>query len=190
MFVTKNNYTVQEFRDVVSIRGFQSSSRYTVRFRRNFGDTEPKMMYPESLVLPEKQIITMRDLGYTTPRDIPISSDQGSVLLSFITMKDWKERIYFENWMNFVAYGNDSVNILGRDKCFVLPYNVSSSAWMSLEFYDERISDTVTKQYNFYEVYPQAISPTEFNAGSAGYNTFQVILNARSRNFNSQNASL
>lgn len=180
--ISNPNNTIYQFRESFSQRGFQSSNRYLVKFRRHSGpDTELKTSYPESVVLPEKQIDIARDNGYTTGRDIPISSSQGPVLLSFITMKDWQERIYFENWMNTVAYGN---NTLGITNATVAPYNESSYASMFIEFYDEINPTIKTYTYSFYEVYPQNITPTSFESSSTGYTSFQVLLHARSRTFN------
>lgn len=189
MFVNKPNYSIQAFREAVSSRGFQSANRYTVTIQRKHGgisgiDNNLMSMYPESVVLPEQQITTFPDLGFTTPRNIPSSSEQGSILMTFMTMKDWKERTYFENWMNCVAYGKDEGNLLGINKNFVLPYNRAADSAMTITFYDENITDKVTKKYRFYEVYPQTIAPTSFDSGASGYNSFTVILNVRSRNFN------
>lgn len=183
MFNVGSNNTIQAFRNTFSSRGFQSANRYLVNFKRSRGnDTESKMCYPESVILPEKQIETTRDSLCTTGRDIPISSSQGSVLLSFITMKDWKERIYFENWMNNTAYGTGE---LGQSSAVVLPYNESSSASMGIYFYDETTND-ITYNYAFYEVYPQSMTPTSFESSATGYASFQVLLHARSRTFNSR----
>jgi hypothetical protein len=175
------NNTIYQFRESFSSRGFQSANRYLVKFKRNSGpDQQEKISYPESAILPEKQIETTRDSLYTTGRDIPISSSQGSVLLSFITMKDWQEREYFENWMNNTAYGTGE---LGKSAAVVLPYNQSSSASMNIIFYDEN-TNAITYNYAFYEVYPQSMTPTSFESSATGYASFQVLLHARSRNFN------
>ena len=179
------NNSIQQFRTSFSSRGFQSANRYLVTFKRNTeSDGETKISYPESVILPEKQIETTRDNLYTTGRDIPISSSQGSVLLSFITMKDWQERIYFENWMNDTAYGYTGQ--LGYSSAVVLPYNKSSYALMNIIFYDENITDKITYNYAFYEVYPQSMTPTSFESSATGYASFQVLLHARSRTFNSR----
>lgn len=181
MFNVGSNNTIQQFRDNLSGRGFQSANRYLVKFKRNSGsDQQEKISYPESVILPEKQIETTRDSLYTTGRDIPISSSQGSVLLSFITMKDWQERKYFEDWMNSTAYGNGE---LGITTAVVLPYNQSSYASMNITFYDET-TNAITYNYAFYEVYPQSMTPTSFESSATGYASFQVLLHARSRNFN------
>jgi hypothetical protein len=181
MFNVGSNNTIQAFRNTFSSRGFQSANRYLVTFKRNTGsNTETKISYPESVILPEKQIETQRDSLCTTGRDIPISSSQGSVLLSFITMKDWQERIYFENWMNNTAYGTGE---LGQSSAVVLPYNESSHASMNITFYDET-TNAITYNYAFYEVYPQSMTPTSFESSATGYASFQVLLHARSRTFN------
>ena len=165
----------------VAKAGLESANRYLVTFKRNTGsDTETKISYPESVILPERQIDSTRDSLYTTGRDIPISSSQGSVLLSFITMKDWQEREYFENWMNSTAYGTGE---LGMSSAVVLPYNESSDASMNIQFFDEN-TNAVTYNYTFYEVYPQSMTPTSFESTSTGYALFQVLLHARSRTFN------
>lgn len=182
--IGNSNNTIYQFRESFSSRGFQSANRYLVTFKRNTGsDTQTKISYPESVILPEKQIETQRDSLYTTGRDIPISSSQGSVLLSFITMKDWQERTYFENWMNNTAYGTGR---LGMSSAVVLPYNESSYASMNIIFYDETTNE-VTYNYTFYEVYPQSMTPTSFESSATGYASFQVLLHARSRTFNSRN---
>ncbi len=179
--IANPNNTIYQFRQSFSSRGFQSANRYLVKFKRNNGaDTAEKISYPESVILPEKQIETTRDSLYTTGRDIPISSSQGYVLLSFITMKDWQERIYFENWMNSTAYGTGK---LGSNTAVVLPYNESSYASMNITFYDET-TNASTYNYAFYEVYPQSMTPTSFESSATGYVSFQVILHARSRTFN------
>ena len=184
MFNVGSNNTIQAFRNTLSARGFQSANRYLVTFKRNTGsDTQTKISYPESVILPEKQIETQRDSLCTTGRDIPISSSQGSVLLSFITMKDWQEREYFENWMNNTAYGTGR---LGQSSAVVLPYNESSDASMNIQFFDENTND-VTYNYYFYEVYPQSMTPTSFESSATGYASFQVLLHARSRTFNATN---
>lgn len=184
MFNVGSNNTIQAFRNTLSARGFQSANRYLVTFQRNKGsDTESKICYPESVILPEKQIETTRDSLCTTGRDIPISSSQGSVLLSFITMKDWQERIYFENWMNNTAYGYSGE--LGMSSAVVLPYNESSYASMNITFYNET-TNAITYNYAFYEVYPQSMTPTSFESSATGYASFQVLLHARSRTFNSR----
>ena len=181
MFNVGSNNTIQAFRTTLSARGFQSANRYLVTFqRKKWGDTASKMCYPESVILPEKQIETTRDSLCTTGRDIPISSSQGSVLLSFITMKDWKERKYFEDWMNNTAYGTGR---LGQSSAVVLPYNESSDASMNIQFFDEN-TNQVTYNYAFYEVYPQSMTPTSFESSATGYASFQVLLHARSRTFN------
>lgn len=183
MFNVGSNNTIQAFRNNLSARGFQSANRYLVNFQRNKGtDQASKNCYPESVILPEKQIETTRDSLCTTGRDIPISSSQGSVLLSFITMKDWLERIYFENWMNNTAYGTGQ---LGYSSAVVLPYNESSYASMNITFYDET-TNAITYNYAFYEVYPQSMTPTSFESSATGYASFQVLLHARSRTFNSR----
>ena len=182
MFNVGSNNTIQAFRNNLSSRGFQSANRYLVTFKRNTGsDTQTKISYPESVILPEKQIETQRDSLCTTGRDIPISSSQGSVLLSFITMKDWQEREYFENWMNNTAYGYNGE--LGMSSAVVLPYNESSDAAMNITFYNET-TNAITYNYAFYEVYPQSMTPTSFESSATGYASFQVILHARSRTFN------
>lgn len=182
MFNVGSNNTIQAFRTTLSARGFQSANRYLVTFKRNTGsDTQTKISYPESVILPEKQIETTRDSLYTTGRDIPISSSQGSVLLSFITMKDWQERKYFEDWMNNTAYGY--TGRLGYSSAVVLPYNESSYASMNITFYDET-TNAVTYNYAFYEVYPQSMTPTSFESSATGYASFQILLHARSRTFN------
>ena len=181
MFNVGSNNTIQEFRNSFSSRGFQSANRYLVKFIKRSGvDLGFKTCYPESVILPEKQIETTRDSLYTTGRDIPTSSSQGSVLLSFITMKDWQERIYFENWMNTTAYGSGK---LGLSRAAVVPYNISSDASMQIAFYDET-TNALTWDYIFYEVYPQSITPTSFESSATGYASFQVLLHARSRTFN------
>ena len=178
---TPNN-SIQQFRTSFSSRGFQSANRYLVRFNKLSGlDLGLRMCYPESVILPEKQIESTRDNLYTTGRDIPTSSSQGSVLLSFITMKDWQERKYFEDWMNTVAYGRGE---LGLTTAVVLPYNVSSNVYMQIAFYDENKTDKITYDYTFYEVYPQSMTPSSFESSATGYATFQVLLHARSRTFN------
>ena len=182
MFNVGSNNTIQAFRNTLSARGFQSANRYLVTFKRNTGsDTQTKISYPESVILPEKQIETQRDSLCTTGRDIPISSSQGSVLLSFITMKDWQEREYFENWMNNTAYGYNGK--LGMSSAVVLPYNESSDAAMNITFYNET-TNAITYNYAFYEVYPQSMTPTSFESSATGYASFQVLLHARSRTFN------
>ena len=184
MFNVGSNNTIQAFRNNLSSRGFQSANRYLVTFKRNTGsDTQIKTSYPESVILPEKQIETTRDSLCTTGRDIPISSSQGSVLLSFITMKDWQEREYFENWMNNTAYGYNGK--LGMSSAVVLPYNESSDAAMNITFYNET-TNAITYNYAFYEVYPQSMTPTSFESSATGYASFQVLLHARSRTFNSR----
>ena len=105
------------------------------------------------------------------------------MLLSFITMKDWQERIYFENWMNNTAYGYNGE--LGYSSAVVLPYNESSYASMNITFYDET-TNAITYNYAFYEVYPQSMTPTSFESSATGYASFQVLLHARSRTFNSR----
>ena len=179
-----SNNTIQQFRDKFSSRGFQSSNRYLVTFKRNNVSASQKISYPESVILPEKEIEIIRDYGYTTGRDIPISSSQGVVMLSFITMKDWEERKYFEDWMNSVAYGNKPLNNSGL-AAVVLPYSTSSNASMNITFYDENDTNHETCNYSFYEVYPQAITPTSFESTSTGYASFQVIMHARSVTFSS-----
>ena len=182
--IGNSNNTIYQFRESFSSRGFQSANRYLVNFQRSRGnDTASKNCYPESVILPEKQIETTRDSLCTTGRDIPISSSQGSVLLSFITMKDWQERIYFENWMNNTAYGYNGE--LGYSSAVVLPYNESSYASMNITFYDET-TNAITYNYAFYEVYPQSMTPTSFESSATGYASFQVLLHARSRTFNSR----
>lgn len=183
------NNTIQLFRNKFSSRGFQSANRYLVTFKRNSlsganVDVAQKISYPESVILPEKQIEILKDSGYTTGRDLPISSSQGLVMLSFITMKDWQERKYFEKWMDSVAYGGRTLNGTGRT-AVVLPYNESSNASMNISFYNENVTNVKTCNYSFYEVYPQAISPTSFESTSTGYASFQVIMHARSANFSS-----
>ena len=184
MFNVGFNNTIQAFRNTLSARGFQSANRYLVKFKRNSGsDQQEKISYPESVILPEKQIETTRDSLCTTGRDIPISSSQGSVLLSFITMKDWQERKYFEDWMNNTAYGYNGR--LGQSSAVVLPYNESSDASMNIQFFNEN-TNQVTYNYAFYEVYPQSMTPTSFESSATGYASFQVLLHARSRTFNSR----
>jgi len=173
--------TIQGFRTQFAARGFQPINRYKVWFGGNSNPNLPAIsFYPETVVLPEISISIMTDEYYTTPRRIPISSEVSLILMSFITSKNWTERIYFENWMNYISYGSTQ-SVVGLGPTTVVPYNFASDATMTIYFYNQL--NGLARTYNYYEVYPQSIANTSFDSRDTGIVSFQVMFHARSRQF-------
>jgi len=176
---------IQSVREHIATRGIQYPNRYLVEFvpqgqLLNSANIRPCTMYPISVNLPEQTISEMTDQYYTTPRSIPTFVQTGMVLMNFILMQDWKERDFFEKWMNAISYGNYN-NRPGYDLIVgSLPYDIASHCKMHIGLLNGSSPATINAKYNYSECYPIQLSPVEFDSTIGGYAAFQVGLSVRS----------
>lgn len=177
---------VQSVREYISQRGIQYPNRFLVDFRLN-GDLKRKAqigdcnMSPLSMNLPEQSIRDISDYYYTTSRSIPTHIETGVVLMNFIIMKDWAERIFFERWMHTISYGTVSATSSSGTIIGTLPYNIASNNLMEIRLLDGGSPAKKNATYVFTECFPIQLTPVEFDSTMGGYTSFQVGMFVRSK---------
>lgn len=177
MFFTTLPTTIDQFRANIVVKGgFQAQSRYYIQITPPLAlGGQSIVAYPEAIQFPEKNITVITDELFTMPRRIPVSSDMGDILLSFIIYQDWKERKFFETWMDRILN-----HPIGSRHPGVRAYYSSVGA-MNIVFTGN--NNLPNHTYSFTEVMPNSLSPIAFDADSFGRISFQVLLSARSDRF-------
>ena len=176
---------IQSVREYISGRGIQYPNRFLVNFRLN-GELKGKAnigdcnMSPLSINLPEQSIRDISDYYYTTPRSIPTHIETGVVLMNFIIMKDWAERIFFERWMHTISYGNAYATSGFGTVIGTLPYDIASNNLMEIKLLDGGSPAHTNATYIFGECFPIQLTPVEFDSTIGGYASFQVGMFVRS----------
>lgn len=181
-FPTPNQYpaTLDTFRQyVVNKRGFQAQSRYYVQINvpttlnvREYSVTG----YPEAIQFSQKNVTVITDEVYTMPRRIPVSGDMGDILLSFVIYQDWRERRFFEAWMDAILNYPIERGVSPGVRSYYSSFGSMNIVFVGNEF-------TTNQIYTFTEVMPNSLTPIAFDADGFGKVSFQVLLSARSDRF-------
>ena len=158
--------TIAAFRSLIGARSFQPPNRYLVGFPTI--DGQYTIVYPEAIVLPEYTVNTIDDSTFGNKRSIPVQKTVTEVLMSFILLKNWKERILLENWLKVSAPNYET-------RTSSPYYDIART--IQIQFFDN--NNTPTKRLNLLEAYPLSLVPVNFSSESSGYLSFQVVFHVR-----------
>ena len=158
--MAKADNSLSSFKNnVIKQFGIASANRYLVELQYNGWTLE---MPAEAVTLPGKAFVTIDEQWFGPKRTIPVGSKyDGNVILTFPVADDQGERIFFEEWMNDMV---DRWSHLSN-------YEASYDGWMTIYTLDA--NGQPTSKYEFLEVYPSYIMPT--NIGAAMFNDYMRL---------------
>lgn len=172
--------SIEEFRSYVLNKKFtQNPSYYEMTFFDKSGGSQPFVCYPDNILFPGRNFINTPFAYFGPEFPIPLKREYNELSVNFIVYQDWKERNYFERWMNqILPYDrNNNGIVLGKTPSDILPDNFKDKLKkIVINFFSRQ--DGVSKEINykgiFYEAYPILITPTSFEANNSGYTLFTV----------------
>lgn len=189
--------TIDQYRQYVLERKFTQNPSF---YRMEFPDGGIKkdkqfVCYPDSILLPGRNFLNTPFSYYGPEYSIPLRREYSDLSANFIVYQDWKERQFFENWM-------DSILPFKKSSFDTIP-KVSDIFPEDLALETRKISVYFTSRpktaqdlngtnfyFEFIDAYPTLITPTSFSADNSGYTLFTVNFTYRYYNIVSNTVNM
>jgi len=187
--------TIDQYRQYVLERKFtQNPSFYTMDIPGG-GIKNDRFLrcYPDSIILPGRTFLTAPFSYFGPEYDIPLRREYNQLSVNFLVFQDWKERQFFDNWMDSVLpYNTPSRSVASVSDIF--PKNLEDVVRnIAITFNARKTtsgSNAINQYYNFIDAYPTLITPTAFSADNSGYTVFTVNFSYRYYESNQQAVDL
>jgi hypothetical protein len=183
---------LDEYRDYVLKRKFtQNPSFYSMEIPGG-GINNDRFFacYPDNIIIPGRNFLTT-PFSYIGPEyPIPVRREYNDFTANFIVYQDWKERQFFENWMDSILpynrFDGDGRAVVSD----IIPQNLESKTrTITVKFSTRNLesgTNAVNFRFEFINAYPSLITPTAFSADNSGYTVFTVNFSYRFYNTYSQ----
>jgi hypothetical protein len=139
--------------------------------------------YPDNILIPGRNFLTT-PFSYNGPEfSIPIRREYNDFTANFIVYQDWKERQFFENWMDSILPYNRTDGDGRSLVADVIPQNLQSKFRNITVKFSTRNpksgENSVNFRFEFIDAYPSLITPTAFSSDNSGYTLFTVNFSYR-----------
>lgn len=176
---------IDQYRQYVLERKFtQNPSFYTMNIMgggiKNDGMFE---CYPDSILLPGRNFLNTPFSYFGPEYSIPLRREYSDLSANFIVYQDWKERQFFENWMDSILPYKTFNTSSGPLVSDIFPENfISQTRDISITFKSRPVKENTYSDnyvFDFVNAYPTLITPTAFSADNSGYTVFTVNFSYR-----------
>jgi hypothetical protein len=167
--------SLDEYRLYIKKRKFvQNPSHYKMDI---FGkDGQIFVCYPDSILIPGRNFINTPFSYYGPEFSFPLRREYNELSANFLVYQDWKERTYFESWMDSILpFDTESKNVGVSD---IIPTDLLSKMKKIQIVFNSRQktenSNSINAILDLFECYPSLITPTQFSSDNSGYTLFTV----------------
>lgn len=147
--------SIQHFKSNFLKNGLARPTRYKVEL---FGPDDSLTFQPEAVALPARAFVSVQDdLFFGPARRQPIGQDfTGQVVLTFPVADDQGERTFFEAWMDKIVHPNT------QEARYM---DGAGEVYGSMTIVTLNSAGEESSAYQFEEVYPATIMPTQLSYG-------------------------
>jgi hypothetical protein len=184
---------INEYREYVLKRKFtQNPSFYTMTIPGGgIKNDNTLKCYPDSITVPGRTFIST-DFSYSGPEfSFPLRREYNQLSVNFIVYQDWKERQFFENWMDsIIKYKKSSFDTgLVSD---IIPSNLQNAMRTIFIDFNKREKGGATQNLSmkFVDSYPSTITPAIFSSDNSSYTVFTVLFSYKFYDITSQKVDL
>jgi len=171
---------IDQYREYVLKRKFtQNPSFYRMEFvGGGIRNDPPFICYPDNIILPGRQFVNTPFSYFGPEFNIPLRREYQDLVANFIVYEDWKERQYFENWMDSIIPYATLTDLIGvyQDR---IPNNFLSYLQNIKVVFTQRINPQESFYFEFVDAYPSLITPTQFASDKTAYTIFTVNFSYR-----------
>lgn len=133
--------------------------------------------YPDSILLPGRNFINTPFAYFGPEFTVPLRREYNELSINFIIYQDWKERDFFEKWMNSILPFSDIKP--GMQTSDSLPPNLVLNLRNIELLFKTRSGDgsedfKPAYKFKFIDCYPLLITPSSFSSDNSGYTLFTV----------------
>jgi hypothetical protein len=172
--------SLDSYREYIKKRNFVQNPSY-YRLQVYSPDGKDLICYPDSIILPGRNFINTPFSYYGPEFSMPLRREYGEMSANFIVHQDWKERAYFEQWMDTilpytrlnasVPFGN------ANDLSDVIDNLPGKMKTVEIVFLRRQLAENDSRsncKVVLNDAYPSIITPTQFSSDNSGYTIFTV----------------
>ena len=186
------DFSIQHFKDNYLKNGLQRPSKYhvdiTIGRQMSGGPMRrlPEMYQPENVVLPSRSLAFGVEQFHGPPMKVPLGRVYNStIILTYPLSSDNKERMFFENWMNFLVPQNGDMaeDAWGAGVGAGLAFQ-GHSDHANVRIHTLNLDGEISSTYHVYGAFPVGVFPINMGFGMMNdYSRLQVQLEYREYRF-------